>query len=321
MKSKVKKLRGLAAWLDVLIWPLLLPCAVVCKTVRRIGLQHLPRCRRLLLKLGVFPIRDHYYEPQFDHRAPRRPLDEDRPLPGIDWNLSGQLAFLESLNYAEEIWALPPRRVGEVGFDFINPSFRSGDAEFWYQLIRHLKPRRIKEIGSGHSTLLAALALARNRAEDEHYRCDHVCVEPYEAPWLEAQGVTVIRKKVEDLSPEVFADLERNDILFIDSSHMIRPEGDVLFEYLELLPTLRSGVVVHIHDIFSPRNYPADWLQKNVCFWNEQYLLEAFLSHNHEWRILGALNYLCHHHYDALKRVAPHMEPEREPGSFYIQRV
>jgi hypothetical protein len=95
----------------------------------------------------------------------------------------------------------------------------------------------------------------------------------------------------------------------------------VLFEYLELLPTLRKGVIVHVHDIFSPRNYPKKWLVEDVKLWNEQYLLEAFLSFNRSWKILGALNYLHHHHYADLKNAAPYLTPDREPGSFYIQRM
>ena len=101
---------------------------------------------------------------------------------------------------------------------------------------------------------------------------------------------------------------------------MIKPDGDVLFEYLELLPTLKPGVIVHVHDIFSPCNYPEPWLVDRVRLWNEQYLLEAFLTDNSTWRPIGALNDLHHNHYDALKSVAPFLTPEREPGSFYIQR-
>ena len=84
---------------------------------------------------------------------------------------------------------------------------------------------------------------------------------------------------------------------------------------------LNTGVIVHVHDIFSPRNYLKQWLEDDVRFWNEQYLLEAFLTDNTRWRIIGALNYLHHHHYDRLKSVAPFLAPEREPGSFYIQKT
>jgi hypothetical protein len=80
-------------------------------------------------------------------------------------------------------------------------------------------------------------------------------------------------------------------------------------------------VIVHVHDIFSPRNYLKQWLQDEVRFWNEQYLLEAFLTHNSAWKIVGALNYLHHYHYEKLSAVAPFLTPEREPGSFYIQKI
>lgn len=188
-------------------------------------------------------------------------------------------------------------------------------------MIRTVKPGRIIEIGSGYSTLMAIRAIDRNQADDPDYHCEHICVEPYEKPWLEETGVSVIRKKVEAVEPAFFGQLRENDILFIDSSHIIRPQGDVLFEYLELLPTLNKGVIVHVHDIFSPKNYPGLWLQDEVRFWNEQYQLEAFLSQNGSWKILGALNFLHHHHFERLRVAAPYLSAEREPGSFYVRKI
>lgn len=131
----------------------------------------------------------------------------------------------------------------------------------------------------------------------------------------------MVRRKVEDLDPTFFASLRENDILFIDSSHIIRPQGDVLFEYLRLLPALNKGVIVHVHDIFSPRDYPARWMRDEVRFWNEQYLLEAFLTHNGAWQVMGALNYLRHHHQEKLKAIAPFLGPRNEPGSFYMRKI
>ena len=84
---------------------------------------------------------------------------------------------------------------------------------------------------------------------------------------------------------------------------------------------LSKGVVVHVHDIFSPKNYPRRWLVDEVRFWNEQYLVEAFLSHNRDWQIIGALNYLKHAHYDELKAVAPFLTPQHEPGSLYLRKI
>ena len=305
---------------DAILAPFVYPAASLLRQVRTAGVERMPACRSVLLKMGVFPIRNHYYEPQFDLRTTRRPLAQERPLPGIDWNVDEQIALLNAMCLADELVETPLDKPDHLGFYLNNGSFESGDAEFWYQMVRLKKPRRIFEVGSGNSTLAAIQAIRRNQIEDPAYACKHVCIEPYEMPWLEQTAFSVVRRKVEDLDIGFFSELQQDDVLFIDSSHIIRPDGDVLFEYLELLPTLSKGVIVHIHDIFSPRNYPEDWLAEKVLFWNEQYLLEAFLTHNSSWAIIGSLNYLRHHHYEGLKAAAPFLTPEREPGSFYIQK-
>ncbi|MGC2164980.1 MAG: class I SAM-dependent methyltransferase [Gallionella sp.] len=281
----------------------------------------MPRCKHALLAVGVFPIQNHYYEPLFDTGNLRRPLSENRNLPGIDWNIPDQLELLESFSFERELADTPREKEAERQFYMNNNSFLSGDAEYFYNLIRLKKPARIFEIGSGHSTLMARKAIERNMDEVSGYQCKHLCIEPYEMPWLEQTGVEVIREKVEDVGTDLFAELEYGDILFIDSSHIIRPQGDVLFEYLELLPGLKNGVIVHIHDIFSPKDYLREWLVDEVKFWNEQYLLEAFLTCNRDWKIIGALNYLHHNHYPMLRRKCPFLTSDREPGSFYIQKV
>ena len=107
--------------------------------------------------------------------------------------------------------------------------------------------------------------------------------------------------------------------MFVDSSHVIRPQGDVLKEFLEIFPQLASGVYIHVHDIFSPKDYLREWVVNEVRFWNEQYLLEALLSNSNRYEVIGALNYLKHSQYDRLKEVCPYLTPEREPGSFYMR--
>jgi len=306
---------------DLILWPLVYPAARVLKKVRRSGVERLPRCKRTLMKVGVFPIRNHFYEPQFDTSDLSVDLAAPRELPGVDLDIDGQLAALDELIYADELEGLPSDSEDELEFRLHNGLFEAGDAEFWYQMIRRHKPRRVFEIGSGHSTLMTAKALERNRSEDTDYACKHVSIEPYEMPWLERLGITVLRQRVEDLETSFFDELEDGDFLFIDSSHVIRPGGDVLFEYLHLLPALRPGVIVHVHDIFTPRNYPDSWVRDEVRFWNEQYLLEAFLTHNASWKVVGSLNHLRHDHFDALRRVCPYLTTDHEPGSFYLQRV
>jgi hypothetical protein len=307
--------------LDLALAPLVLLTAPFLKAVRRIGLHRLTLCRKCLLWIGVLPIRKHYYEPLVDVAEFRLPPEQERPLPGIDWNVDGQLAFLRSLRYEHELPDLLAPRSSPLQFRLQNGSFESGDAELLYQLIRAKRPARFFEIGSGQSTLIARRAILKNAEESPAYNCRHVCIEPFEAPWLEQTGALTIRSRVEDVDRGLFAELAENDVLFIDSSHVIRPQGDVLTEYLEILPSLRPGVIVHIHDIFSPRDYLREWLAESMLLWNEQYLLEAFLTENKSWRILCALNYLGHRHFGELHRACPYLSPDREPGSFYIQRI
>lgn len=307
--------------IDILLIPFVWLSAWLLKNIRRGGVQRFPLCKNTLLNVGVFPIRNHYYEPQFDFRNVNHSFSEERTLPGINWNIKTQLELMKKLTFSLELENISTEKTDDITFSMSNTSFASGDAEYWYQLIRLKKPNKIFEIGSGNSTLMAINAIKKNKKEDINYKCKHICIEPYEMPWLEKIEVSVIRKKVEDIESSFFLELEAGDILFIDSSHIIRPEGDVLFEYLELLPILKKGVIVHVHDIFSPRNYLDTWLRDEMLFWNEQYLLEAFLTHNSSWEIIGSLNYLHHNHYKELNKVCPYLTPEREPGSFYIQKI
>ena len=145
-----------------------------------------------------------------------------------------------------------------------------------------------------------------------------MCIEPYEAPWLEAAGAKVMRQRVEALDPSLFSALQSGDILFIDSSHVIRPQGDVVYLFLRILPSLASGVMVHVHDIFTPRDYPAEWLAKRVWLWNEQYLLEGLLSGGSDWQVLGALNYLYHDALPDLDKACGSHASRSQPSSFYI---
>jgi hypothetical protein len=187
-------------------------------------------------------------------------------------------------------------------------------------MIRYFKPKKFIEIGCGFSTMVATRAHQNNLKENPQAVCQHICIEPYEMPWLEKLNVQVIRSKVELTDKAMFSSLNRNDILFIDSSHMIRPQGDVLFEFLEILPILQSGVIVHVHDVFTPRDYPKEWIIDKHSFWNEQYLLEAFLSHNSDFEIIGALNFLKHEFTREFAAACPASGAisDDEPGSFWI---
>jgi predicted O-methyltransferase YrrM len=308
---------------DVLASPFTAIAGLWLKGLRLLGFQYIPVSKRLLLAIGVLPIRDHYYEPMINGAHLRYALSKDRHLPAVDLNVAGQLSVLAQFRFRDELCKFPLQSAKHLEFYYNNGSFEAGDAEYLYSLIRLVKPKRVVEIGSGYSTLMSRNAIRENQAENSAYSCDHICIEPYEQPWLEELGIRIIRRRVEECEIDLFTSLDRNDILFIDSSHVIRPQGDVLFEYLEVLPLLKPGVFVHIHDIFTPRDYPHDWVVDRIRLWNEQYLLEAFLSFNTQFRVVGALNFLKYHHPDALGEQFPMIRAaieQREPGSFWIVR-
>lgn len=271
---------------------------------------------RLFQFFGVWPIRRHYYEPLFHDEDLRQPLGAIRNI-HIELNEQSQLALAKEANFSQEILALNWLEASDTGFNIQNPAFGSGDAEALYNLVRYFKPKTMIEVGSGHSTKVAQQALATN-AKEGHTSL-HVCIEPFEEPWLEQLGPQILRKKVEDTGDYITSSLSENDILFIDSSHIIRPQGDVLFEYLELIPRLKKGVIIHVHDIFTPRDYPREWILKEKRFWNEQYLLECLLMNTDRYEIQFALNFMKNNHYDILKEFCPHLEPGRDPGSFYFR--
>jgi predicted O-methyltransferase YrrM len=282
-------------------------------------LKNFPLSKKIFLRIGVLPIIDHYYEPLFNSNHLRYSLRKERFLPGIDFNDIEQLEILRKFSYNKELIMFPINKNNNVREYCYNVGgFLSGDAEYLYNMIRLFKPKRFVEIGSGYSTLMARNAINKNISESSDQNCEHICIEPYEKLWLEEIGIKVIRKKVEDVSLDVFQALNENDMLFVDSSHIIRPQGDVLFEYLEILPSLNKGVIVHLHDIFTPRDYLDEWFGEN--FWNEQYLLEAFLTNNKYFRIIGATNYLSHKYNELFSSKCPiyNIQNGREPGSFYI---
>jgi hypothetical protein len=317
MKKAARKI--IFTTIDLLALPVNLIFLPLLWALRRYGISNFPLNRKLMLRNKVFPIIDHYYEPKFIFSDAFNAA-EKRNLP-FSFREPEQLALLASFSCVDELKQLPADgRPGEGAFYMNNGSFGAGDAEMYYLMIRHVRPKRIIEIGSGNSTLVAKLAVEKNSAEG--FPVQFTCIEPYEMPWLEKLGgIEVKRQRVEEVPVGFFGALEENDILFIDSSHIIRPENDVLFEFLEILPSLKKGVWIHIHDIFSPRHYRQDWLQELFRFWNEQYLLEAFLCNNDSFEVTGSLNYLKNDFFDTVQQTFIHLKPTDEPASFWIRKV
>jgi predicted O-methyltransferase YrrM len=300
--------------LDIVLIPLVVIGALVFYLIRYIDINHLekmPVTKRILRFIGVYPVMHHFYDPLVHPGDLRLSLDEERALPGLDLNIDEQLKILGSFQCSHEFEKFSYNPGKTLTYFYFNYSFLPVDAQYLYSMIRTFKPKRMIEIGSGFSTLMAADAFKENRQENRDYHYEHICIEPYRHSWLGDLKVTLIKQRVEELAEDIFQQLDANDILFIDSSHVIKPQGDILFLYLHTLPLLKPGVIVHIHDIYTPANYPYKCLVKQMKFWNEQYVLEAFLSFNNRFEIIGALNFLKGHYFKELAAVCPALTDER----------
>jgi hypothetical protein len=175
-----------------------------------------------------------------------------------------------------------------AGFSYDNEYYPSPDAEVLYAMVRHFRPATIVEIGSGNST-----RLIRQAIQDEQGSSRLVCIDP--APRIEVGNLAdrLHRRAVEELEPtELAGMLEPGSLLFVDSSHQISPAGDLAFIYFRLLPALPPGVLVHIHDIFLPYEYPRAWVVDNGWGWNEQSLVQAMLAYGSGFEVLWAGHYL-----------------------------
>jgi Methyltransferase domain len=194
--------------------------------------------------------------------------------------------------------------------------FRGVDALVAYCMVRHFQPQLIIEVGSGWSSLVLSEASARNKTSAP------ISIDPFPSDVLRKDfpaSASLIEKKVQELDLEFFSQLGSGDILFIDSSHTVKIGSDVNYLFLEVLPRLRPGVIVHVHDIFMPFEYRRDWVLDEFRFWTEQYILQAFLTCNSEFEVLVANSYLNHYHQQELKSAFPGL-PSWAGGSFWMRR-
>lgn len=153
-------------------------------------------------------------------------------------------------------------------------------------MLRAVRPRRIIEIGAGYSTLL--MDDVNRRFLDG--RCRITCIEPFPRDFLR-NGYDLIQTRVQDVPLDRFAELDHGDILFIDSSHVCKTGSDVTQLLLQVLPRLRPGVLIHLHDIFLPEDYPPQWVLDVGLSWNEQYVLQAMLTQNRSYKVVFGSTY------------------------------
>jgi predicted O-methyltransferase YrrM len=251
--------------------------------------------RRLFAALGFNIVKraDYYSTLPVLEDIERTRARWDRPseLPGLDVDLAAMKTRLAELR---ERWepdfaahAGNYRTNQQAGF---GPGYPAFDARTLYYMLREHKPARYLEVGSGLSTYYATLAAGRNA--DDGAPLKITCIEPYPFPALSTlPGFELIEGFVQDVPVTRFEELDDGDVLFIDSSHALKIDSDVAYLFLEVLPRVKPGVFVHIHDVPFPYNapYPADtWLfgERWPVYWNEAMVVQTFLAFNSAFDIL-----------------------------------
>lgn len=294
----------------------------------------LPRyiARRFLFgifeRFGLHVVGDHFYEPIPNLRELAETYNgSPRDIPGHDLSVhrfeAAHVARLERFG-AEFI-----REVQNFGFDPTNYYFRGADAVSYYCLLREMKPESVVEVGQGSSTRVALAALERNATEtgrvarfvsiDPYTRLlgselkpEHVQFEQWHEP---IQKVTV---------DELVSRCAGNALLFVDSSHVYKHGSDVAHLMHQVYPRLPVGCGLHVHDIVLPYPWLLEFYTEQKWFWNEQEMLEAWLSFNHDFDVMlpvYALHKDSNAVKDAMRRICGDVPRCDEGYSFYMKRV
>jgi predicted O-methyltransferase YrrM len=255
----------------------------------------------------------HFYSPSTSPEDVRRALAQEGPPPGVDLNEGAQITLAE--RFAPVLREpLPGPR-----YKAPNRMYCPADAAVYRAMLQYVRPQRIIEAGSGYSTAVALDEADRNPALAA---LKVTCVEPYPDRLLallpdgDGQRLRLLREPVQDVSLGEYGALEANDILFIDSTHVVKPGSDVVHLLLHVLPRLPAGVVVHVHDMFYPFTYPAKWLAERRD-WTEAYLMHALLAGSEDWRIMFWPSWLWKCHLE----MVPGALRTPAPGSLWLRKL
>lgn len=283
--------------------PVIGPIVLLARTIYRIFANR-------SLRTILYAPPGHFYSPlpnlKAVREASRDPLDAAAQTPGIDLRDVEQLALLEKFAsfYAELPFTGQPTHDSRYYYE--NPFFGYGDAIVLYSMIRHYKPRRIVEVGSGFSSAVMLDTVERFFDEPANI----TFVEPYPARLdsvlkpVDRTHCTVVAAPVQDVDARLFTQLSAGDFLFVDSSHVAKVGSDVNHLLFDVLPSLQPGVVVHFHDVYWPFDYPKPWILAGRA-WNEAYALRAFLQYNSAFQILYFNAYIAARHRERLVQTLP----------------
>ena len=270
--------------------------------------------QRLARASGVDVVRRNFYSPVPDvERLPKATFARRSPMSGIELDLDASVSYLHDLKPLLNEFEPP------AGFVWENPMYARVEADVLYAIVRHHHPTRVIELGSGFSSLIIAAAVRRNA--DEGHPSTYSAYDPFARDFVRrgVDGLTLSPVSAMDVPLSEFEALGEGDLLFVDTTHTVKVGSEVNRVILDVLPVLAGGVLVHIHDIFLPYEYPREFFEKRL-YWNEQYLLQAFLAENAEWKILAPLYALTRDRAEDIARLVRSFGPGAGPGAFWIRR-
>ena len=291
----------------------------VKRTASRVNLQN-------SLDLAGYTVarKSDYYSPLTSVSALRSNVGRwYRPsaLKGIEYDLEQMKGDLSDLlsRYLDEFREFPPYE--ELQREGFGPGYTAVDALTLYMMVRHLKPARYVEVGSGLSTYYCSLAAGKNASEGHPLAITCIEPNPYDKLYT-IPRIRIVASEVQDADLSMFHALTANDIVFIDSSHVLKIDGDVPFLYLEVLPALKAGVAVHVHDVPFPYNIPYPpqlWIfgRPWPMLWNEAMFVQAFLCFNGRFRMTMSTPLIRHFDEGFLKDNIPIYETlDQNPNAF-----
>jgi Methyltransferase domain len=264
----------------------------------------------MLDRAGLHVIPKHYYTPVPDCKW----LEENRPLwigrsslTGISWDLPEQLAWLKQTcePYYQEVAGL--KFYHAQARNGAGPGFGSIESQVLHCFMRRYAPEKVIEIGSGVSTMCMLEARRFNQREGRLSKI--TCVEPFPSNQLRRQDVDLIEQVCQQVPLKLFESLCAGDLLFIDSSHAVKVGSDVLRIYLEIIPHLPPGIVIHIHDIYLPYAYPRSVFTRPF-WWQETAMLMALLVNNSRIKVLSCLSALHYDYPEQLQQVLTDYRPQ-----------
>lgn len=293
-------------------------------------LFHLPfigKRLRLLDDCGYRP--GHYYSPipNLDEiRERRNTIFGQKEIKGIDLRKEAQFEWLQKFSgyYKELPYDFTGNSDSGTRYQVSGDWYKYSDAIMLYSVMRHFRPSKIIEVGSGYSS--AVMLDTAERFLDP--KPTITFIDPYPERLLsllneeDKKNNRIIKSKIQDVDPGIFTELGNNDILFIDSSHVSKAGSDLNHILFEILPVLNKGVLVHFHDIFYPFEMPENWVVEKKWFWNENYILRAYLTGNRDFEIINFNSYLHKEYRDWFKTNMPAcLIKEEETGSIWIRKI